>query len=185
MLLPILRSRQQGQLLAWILDDPERECSLTELSRQLKIPAPSVHREVERAEATGVVISRMVGRTRLVKANPASRFFAPLRELLVMSFGVPDRLHGALTGIPGISGAHIFGSWAARFLQVGGTRPIGDIDLLVLGSPNRDAVYQAVAEVAPDLGHPVQVTFRPGDWLATSSDSFRTTVASRPLLQIL
>jgi hypothetical protein len=185
MLLPILRSQQQGQLLAWMLDDPARECSLAELSRQLNIPAPSIHREIERAEVTGVVTSRMVGRTRLVKANPASRLFAPLRELLVMSFGVPHRLRGALAPISEISAAYIFGSWAARFLQVGGARAIGDIDLLILGSPDRDAVYQAVASVEPELGYPVQVTFRSSDWLDTASDSFRSTVVSRPLLQIL
>jgi len=185
MLLPILRSQQQGQLLAWMLDDPARECSLAELSRQLNIPAPSIHLEIERAEVTGVVTSRMVGRTRLVKANPASRLFAPLIELLVMSFGVPHRLRGALAPIPEISAAYIFGSWAARFQQVGGTRAIGDIDILILGSPDRDAVYQAVASVEPELGYPVQVTFRSSGWLDTASDSFRSTVASRPLVQIL
>jgi hypothetical protein len=184
-LLPILRSQQQAQLLTWLLDDPDREVSLADLSLQLEIPISSVHREVERAEKAGLVVSRRVGRTRLVRANANSPFVAPLRELLVKSFGVPARLGEALGNIQGAERAYIFGSWAARYLGVAGSRPVADVDVLVLGSPDRDAVYQAVTDVEPSLGYPVQVTLRGSDWLETASDSFHDTVVGRPLVQIV
>jgi DNA-binding transcriptional ArsR family regulator len=114
-LLPILRSRQQGEILAWLLDDADREASLTELSRRLRVPASSVHREIQRAERAGLIVSRRVGQTRLVRANKQSRFLAPLRQLLVMSFGAPERLASALSNVSGVQSAHIFGSWAARY----------------------------------------------------------------------
>jgi len=184
-LLPILRSQQQAEFLVWLLDDPEREASLAELSARLGIPVSSVHREVERAERAGLVISRRVGRTRLVRANGQSRFVAPLRELLVMSFGVPARLGEALAPIQGVESAFIFGSWAARYLGAVGSRPVGDVDVLILGAPERDQVYQAVAAVEPELGYPLQVTFRSLEWLETGTDSFHDTVVSRPLVQII
>ena len=48
-LLPILRSQQQGVLLAYLLGDPELEISLTDLASLLDVPTSSVHREVDRA----------------------------------------------------------------------------------------------------------------------------------------
>jgi DNA-binding Lrp family transcriptional regulator len=56
-LLPIFRSRQQAELLADILDEPEREQSLAELTSRLGIPTASVHREVELAENAGIIQS--------------------------------------------------------------------------------------------------------------------------------
>ena len=108
-----------------------------------------------------------------------------MRQLLVMSFGVPERLASALSNVSGVQSAYIFGSWAARYLDVSGLRPVGDIDLLVLGDPDRDVVYNKITEVEPELGHPIQVTFRPGDWLESGTDSFHDTVVSRPLVQIV
>jgi DNA-binding transcriptional ArsR family regulator len=184
-LLPILRSRQQAELLAWLFDDPDREASLADLSRRLGVPMSSVHREIERAERAGLLVSRRIGQTRLVRANKQSRFLAPLRELLVMSFGVQARLADILRAIPGIESAYIFGSWAARYAGVDERHPVADVDVLLLGEPDRNAIYRAVAEVEPELGYPVQVTFRRADWIETGTDSFHDTVVSRPLIQIL
>ncbi len=57
-LLPVLRSQQQGEILALLLGDPDLEVSLTEIARRTGAPHPSVHREVERAERAGLVTSR-------------------------------------------------------------------------------------------------------------------------------
>jgi hypothetical protein len=46
-------------------------------------------------------------------------------------------------------------------------------------------VYNKITEVEPELGHPIQVTFRPGDWLESGTDSFHDTVVSRSLVQIV
>ena len=74
-LLPILRSQQQAQILALLLGDPDLELSLTEISQRTGAPHPSVHREVQRAEQAGLVTSRKVGNTRLVRANTDSPYY--------------------------------------------------------------------------------------------------------------
>jgi hypothetical protein len=61
-LLPILRS-QQGEILALVLGDPDRELSPTLISDLTGVPHPSVYREVQRAELAGPVTSRRVGNT--------------------------------------------------------------------------------------------------------------------------
>jgi len=184
-LLPIFRSRQQAELLADILDDPEREQSLADLTKRLGIPTASVHREIERAEHAGIIGSRRVGRTRLVRANTASPYFLALRQLLVRAFGVPGRLRGALGGIARIEEVYIFGSWAARWHGEPGTRPVGDIDVLVLGHPDREQLYAATHEVGLDVGREIQAQIRAPGWLSSGTGSFHDTVTARPMLKVL
>ena len=183
-LLPIFRSQQQAELLALVLGDPATEHSLTELADRTGVPYPSVHREVGRALTAGLVTSRLVGRTRLIRADTSSPYYAGLSDVLVRAFGVPWVLGHVLAKVSGIDSAHVYGSWAARFSGEAGGRPVGDIDVLVLGSPDREAVYAAMSTAEQRLGRPVQVTLRATDWLASGSGSFHATVSARPLVSI-
>jgi predicted nucleotidyltransferase len=184
-LLPIFRSRQQVELLADILDDPDREQSLADLTRRLGIPTASIHREIERAERAGIVRSRRVGRTRLVSADATSPYFAPLRQILVSAFGVPALLRRALEALAGVEEAYIYGSWAARWHGEAGTRPVGDIDLLVLGHPDRTRLYAATHEVGLVVGREIQAQIRAPGWLQHGSGSFHDTVVNRPMVKVL
>jgi DNA-binding transcriptional ArsR family regulator len=183
-LLPILRSQQQGEILALLLGDPDRELSLTEISRLTGAPHPSVFREVQRAEEAGLVTTRKVGNTRLVRADTGSPYYAGLAEVLTRAFGVPAILGSALRPVDGIDEAYIYGSWAARHAGQPGRRPVGDIDVLVLGTPNRDQLYEAVAVAETQLGRPVQATVRDENWLSSGSGPFYENVTSRPMLKL-
>lgn len=183
-LLPIFRSRQQAELLADVLGDPTREESITDLARRLGMPVPSAQREIERAEKAGLIRSRRVGKTRLVRANDASPYYEALAELLVRSFGVPRVLADALAEVDGVESAYVFGSWAARWSGEEGVRPVGDIDLLVIGDPDRDVLYVTAADAGRRLGRDVQVTIRESGWLESGSDAFHDTVTSRPLVPL-
>jgi len=158
--LPILRSQQQGEILALLLGDPELELSLTEIAARLSVPHPSVYREIQRAEQAGLVTSRKIGNTRLVRANTASPYYAGLAEVLTRAFGVPAVLAEALHDVSGITAAYIYGSWAARHEGRAGPRPVGDIDVLVLGEPDRDQLYAALSAAEQRLARPVQATIR-------------------------
>ena len=181
-LLPIFRSQQQAELLALLLGDPELELSLTELAERADMPYPSVHREIERAEAAGLITSRKIGNTRLVRADTESPYYEGLSSVLVRAFGVPALLAAALRSVDGVTDAYIFGSWAARHAGLAGERPVADIDLLVLGAPDRDALYSAIDLAAPRLGRPVQITVRPEGWLESGDGTFHDTVVGRPMV---
>jgi len=183
-LLPILRSQQQGEILALLLGDPDLELSLTEIAARTGAPHASVHREIERAEQAGLVVTRKVGNTRLVRANTASPYYAGLAEVLTRAFGIPAVLAEALLPVRGIAAAYIYGSWAARHEGQTGQRPVGDIDVLILGEPDRDQLYAVLSDVEERLGRPVQATIRDADWLDTGSGAFHDTVTSRPLLRL-
>jgi DNA-binding transcriptional ArsR family regulator len=184
LLLPILRSQQQAEILALVLGNPDLEFSLTEIARRTGAPHPSVHREVERAEQAGLLTSRKIGNTRLVRADVSSPYFTGLSDVLVKAFGVPAVLGEALSGISGIERAVILGSWAARHAGQSGLRPVADIDLLVLGDPDRDRLYDALDRAEKRLGRPVQATIRDDGWLASGSGSFHETVTGRPMVEV-
>lgn len=180
----MLRSQQQGEILALLLGDPDLELSLTEIAARTDTPHPSVHREIERAERAGLVLSRRLGSARLVRANTASPYFAGLAEILTRAFGIPAVLSEALRPVNGIAAAYIYGSWAARHEGQAGQRPVGDIDVLVLGEPDRDQLYEALSAAERKLGRQVQATIREATWVETGSGAFHDTVTSRPLLRV-
>lgn len=183
-LLPILRSQQQGEILALLLGNPDLELSLTEIAARVGVPHPSVYREVQRAEQAGLVTTRKAGNMRLVRANTASPYYAGLAEVLTRAFGVPAVLAEALREIDGIAAAFIYGSWAARHEGRTGQRPVGDIDLLVLGEPDRDQLYATLSTAEERLGRPVQAAIRESTWLESGFGAFHDTVTSRPLLRL-
>lgn len=183
-LLPILRSEHQARILTAILVDPTKETSLTDLGTRLEIPVPTVHREIERAEAAAIVVSRRVGNTRLVSANTESPYHEGLSDILAKAFGPPRVLAEALGPVGGIETAHIFGSWATRYVDSHSAGPVSDVDLLVLGEPDRDALYAAVSGAEVRLGRPVQVTIRSPNWLTEGTGSFHATVTRRALVEV-
>jgi DNA-binding transcriptional ArsR family regulator len=183
-LLPILRSQQQGEILALVLGDPDLELSLTEISARTGTPHPSVYREIERAEHAGLVTTRKIGNTRLVRANTDSPYYAGLADVLTKAFGVPAVLADVLEPVDGITDAYVYGSWAARHAGQPGRRPVGDIDVLILGNPDRDDLYEALSTAEQRLGRPVEATIRDVGWLESGTGAFHDTVISRPLLRL-
>lgn len=144
-------------------------------------------REVDRAEQAGIVTSRRLGNTRLVKADPASPFLEPLRQLLVPTFGVPRVVAEEFGRIPGIEVLHIVGSWAASWHGQG--RPVRDIDVLAIGERlDRGALYEAADRAEQRLGRPVDVVVRsPEQWGrdSPSDDPWLAEVRSRPMFTVI
>jgi predicted nucleotidyltransferase len=182
-LLPLLRSRLQADLLTLVLLAPGREWSLTELASRTGASVSSAQREMARAQDAGVVSSRRLGNTRLVTAAD-SPITGPLTELLLRSFGPRQVITEELAGQPGIEEAFLFGSWAARYAGQPGPPP-ADIDVLVIGSPDRDGLDDAAQRAGSRLAREVNVTIRSPEWWSHGGDGFHAEVSRRPLIPLL
>jgi predicted nucleotidyltransferase len=181
-LLPLLRSRLQAEVLTLAMLNPSREWSLTELASRARASVSSVQREITRAEQAGVVSSRRLGNMRLVKAAD-SPIAASLTELLLRSLGPRQVLAEELQGIEGIDQAYVFGSWAARYEgEVG--RPPADIDVLVIGAPDRDELDDAAQRAEGRLARDVNMTIRSPSWWRDGADGFHADVTRRPLVPV-
>lgn len=151
-LLPIFRSRHQAELLTRLFLNPAQEFTLSELLEYLGTPMTTLHREAERLVTAGLVLSRTVGRTRLLRANAEHQVAKPLTNLLAMTFGPREIVAAEFGTIPSIERVIIFGSWAARYHGVDGPTP-HDLDILVTGPADvRGAVYDAAERVQRRLG---------------------------------
>jgi predicted nucleotidyltransferase len=181
--LPIFRSRLQGELLAQVLTRPAGEQSLTELAARVGGSVASVQREAERLEQAAIFVSRRVGRSRLVSANTRSPVYEPLARLVLISFGPALVVGEELAGVEGITEAYLFGSWAARYQGISGQAP-ADLDVLVVGSPDRDAVHDAVLRAERRLGMPVNATVRSQHAWEEEAEGFIRTVKAGPLVAV-
>ncbi|MEU0479541.1 nucleotidyltransferase domain-containing protein [Streptosporangium sp. NPDC006013] len=106
----------------------------------------------------------------------------PLTDLLAVTFGPAAILPPLLQPIPGVDEAYIYGSWAARHAHQ--TRPPPrDIDVLVVGSPDEDELYDAARAAERLLGREVNISrISPTSWHADQGDPFVMSLRSRPLL---
>ncbi|MDR1214567.1 MAG: winged helix-turn-helix domain-containing protein [Propionibacteriaceae bacterium] len=180
-LAPFLRSQTQARLLSELLLQPGVKRSVTELTRLVDAPQSVVSKEVGRLVQAGVLVDERVGRTRLVSANPEYRLREPLTQIIAATFGPEPVLTRLLGDIEGIDQAFIYGSWAARFTGTTGRAP-GDVDVLVVGAPDRAALNEAVVAAERELGLPVQITRVSRSAWERASEPFIQTVRAKPLI---
>lgn len=183
-LLPVFRSQLQADILAALLLNPEREYSVTDLARRFDAPLSTVHGEIKRLTEAGLLRRRNVGRSALVQANPGNRLVGPLAELLFLSWGPPQVVAEDFAELDGAERVLIFGSWAARYLQQHGPPP-HDLDVLVVGRPAREAVYDAADRAQQRLGMPVNPVIRTGDAWREAADPLVQQIQSGPFVVVL
>ncbi|WGT48479.1 winged helix-turn-helix domain-containing protein [Tessaracoccus lacteus] len=183
LLAPVFRSDGQARLLAALLLPGGEELSITDLAERAHLAYPTAHREVARLIDAGVLAERQVGRTRLIRGNEDSPLVAPLREILLVATGPVVLLAEELAVIPGVDRAFLYGSFAARVSGVPGAVP-ADIDLMVIGSPDPVAVYDAAGRVESVVGRPVNPTILTAQEWAEES-GFLTRVRQSPMVAVI
>lgn len=141
-------------------------------------------REVRRMQEADLVRTRTIGRSKLVRANAENPQTTPLAQLAVGAFGPSQVVAEEFAKVPGVEQVLIYGSWAARSTGESGPAP-RDVDVLVLGKPDRDEIYDATCRAERRLGREVNATIRSKRAWENADDSFARTVKSAPLLELL
>lgn len=184
LLLPILRSAFQGELLAWLYLHPDDEFTLTELAARFDMSHATVSREADRLVEASLVTDRRMGNLRLIRANLDTVVARPLTDLLVVTYGPIVVLSDLLAGVSGVEEAFVYGSWAARYRGQPGPVP-KDVDVLVVGAADEDELDEVARTAERILGREVNVRVVPSKlWRKPAGDPFIATVRSRPLVAI-
>ena len=183
-LLPVLRSQHQADLLTMLLLHPEQEYTIAGLAQRLGIPQSTVSGEVRRLADAGILAVRPVGRSRLVRANVSSRLAGPLTELLTLTYGPHMVVADEFADLRDVAAVMIFGSWAARYHGQRG-QPPNDVDVLVVGAPDRVAMYAAAERAESRLGRPVNPAVCSPDQWAHPTESLIREIKSRPYVTII
>jgi hypothetical protein len=182
--LPIFRTQTQGEILALVLDNPEREWTVSELAATTGAALTTIQSEIARLELGDLLTSRKVGRTRLVRANTRNPIIAPLTQVVLLSFG-PKIVIGHEFASLNAEHIIIFGSWAARISGIAGQTP-GDIDVLIVSDSAKRADAYAAAERAQErLRRPVNPVIRStAAWQSPSSDPLLDELLRRPYVDV-
>jgi hypothetical protein len=185
-LLPLLRSRVQGDLLALLYLHPNRDYSLTEAAALIGASVKTVHTEASRLIAAGFVRDSRRGNVRLLRAVTDTPVSRPLTDLLAVTYGPLPVLTDLLADAEGITQAFIYGSWAARYLGEPGPVP-GDVDVLAVGTADPDDLDEIARAAQRRLGRPVDIRrIRPAAWASPDpADPFLASVRERPLVELL
>lgn len=182
--MPIFRSRHQGELLAWLYLRPEEEFSLADLARRLDISPGTLHAEAKRLVEAGLISDRMIGRSRLLRANTSSRTARALTELLMLTFGPQIVIEEEFRYLADVDQVIVYGSWARRHDGEVGREP-ADVDVMVIGSPERDDVYAAAERSEQRLGIAVNPTVRSAKAWRDDSDALVITAKNGPHLVVV
>lgn len=182
-LAPTFRSRTQGDLLALVLLHPGREWTVSELARDLGVALTTAQSEVARLAEGGVLTTRKVGRSRVVRANTASPAIAPLTQLTLVTFGPQTVIADEFAALGAVR-VIVFGSWAARYHGEPGALP-ADIDVLVVGNVARGELYAAAERAEARLGMPVNPVLRTSAaWDDPTGDPLLTEIHARPHVDV-
>jgi hypothetical protein len=182
-LFPVFRSDLQARILSRTFLGGQEE-SVADLAAAIDADPGNTAREVVRLEAAQILSSRRVGRAKLVQVNTASPFYRPLNELITVVLGPAAVLADLLADIPGIHTAEIFGSWAARYQGERGPSPT-DIDLLIIGDPDRDDLHDATQAAAVRLNRAVNPVVMTNRRWETSDDGFIVELRSQPRVRVI
>ena len=182
--IPIFRSKGQARLLARLFLRPDEGVSLRALARELDLDPSVVSREAARLKEAGIISSKNVGRSRVIAPNPESLYYPELSSLVLKAFGPMAVLREIVRELEGVDDAYIYGSWAERYLGESRSLP-NDIDLLVIGKPNRRELSKRSRQAGSQLGLEVNATVVPPDEWFEARSGFIRSIKRKPLIPLL
>lgn len=171
MLASLLFGNYRQRVLGLLLLHPERTYHVREIARLTDTNAGTLHKELARLAAAGLLIREQVGNQVRYGANRRCPIFEDLANILRKTSGIADVIADALSGIAKhIRAALIFGSVAR-----GEERPGSDVDLLIVGNVSFAQAVKALQEARERIGreiNPVVMTEEEFGRKLTGSDPF-------------
>ncbi len=177
------RSRVRERILLEFFAKPGTSTHVREMSRRVKASAPTVGAELAELARLGVLQTHAVGRSLVYSINERSPLLGEIRALVQKTIGVAGLIAKALEGLAGVDAAFIFGSYAS-----GTDRAGSDVDLLVIGRPNRVALSERLAPVERTIGRDVNVVTKTEAKVRERrrrGDPFWRQVLGKPMIHVV
>ena len=175
----------QQRVLGLLFGQPKRRFQSAELIRLAGSGTGSVHRQLQRLAATGLVLVTREGNQKHYQANQDSPVYPELHGLVVKTLGAVEPLRGALEPLKNrIVAAFVFGSVAKGHDHAG-----SDLDLLVVSDDLAYTdVYTALQDAEARLARLINPTvMTQAEWQRKRAqrDSFAARVAAQPKLFVI
>jgi predicted nucleotidyltransferase len=113
----------------------------------------NLSKELRRLESEGLFQSEVSGRQKYFQLNPDYALFEELRSIVMKTVGAAPLIAQSLKKIGGIEQAWLYGSFARNQQDAA-----SDIDILIIGTPERTALAQATRKLERQLGRQINYT---------------------------
>lgn len=151
MLSSLLFGNYRQRVLGLLLLHPEQTYHVREIARLTETNAGTLHKELARLAAAGLLIREQVGNQVRYGANRRCPIFEDLANILRKTSGIADVIADALSGMAQrIHAALIFGSVAR-----GEERHGSDVDLLIVGNISFAEAVKALQEAQVRVGREI------------------------------
>jgi predicted nucleotidyltransferase len=160
MLSYLITSNTKRQILTFFIVHPDERFYHFDLARRLELPSSAVHTELKKLEKIGFLESERVANIVFYWLNKDFALYHELKGIVLKTMGVAAEIQNNLEKIGSIDFAFIYGSVAKNQEDAK-----SDIDLMVIGDPDMDALYNAVTKAERSLSREVNLsTFDLREW---------------------
>lgn len=160
MLERLFTSRVRVRLLTLFFTHPSEAFYIRQISRLTRETYNNVRQELQNLAELGLTLSERHANATYYRANVEHFLFPELKRLILKTEAVGDRLKEALSTLGDIRVAFIYGS-TARGTEVASS----DIDLMVIGDVDLDALDRTIDSIEEELGRTVNYTlFTTKEW---------------------
>lgn len=160
MLSELITSKTRVKILTLFLTHPDERFYFKNLIERLDVPPTGLQSELKKFERIGLLESKREGNIKFYWVNKQFPLYPELKSIIFKTVGLADHLKEAIEKIGHIDVAFIYGSVAKNLEDAK-----SDIDLMVIGDPDMDALTDAVLKAEKDLVREVNFTvFDPEEW---------------------
>ena len=184
MLPSLLFSEYRKRILGLLLLNPEASYHVRELARLTNTAAGTLHKELTKLTAGGILQSKKIGNQVHYSANMQCPIFNELASILRKTSGLVDVLANALSSVQHqISVAFVFGSVAR-----GEQHTNSDVDVMLVGTLSFGDAVQCLHSTETTLQraiNPAVYTIDEFKRRIENNDSFITEILNKPKLFII
>jgi len=162
MLERLFTSRVRVRLLTLFITHPSESFYIRQITRITAESYNNIRRELQNLSALGFIQEERRANAAYYKVNKEHFLFPELKLLILKTEAVGDRLREGLSSLGNIRVAFLYGS-TAKGTEV----PSSDVDLMVIGEANLDALDKMINNIEEEIGRTVNYTlFSPKEWQA-------------------
>ena len=160
MLERLFTSRVRVRLLTLFLTHPTEAFYIRQIARLTGETYNNVRLELQNLAQIGLILSERRANATYYQANVDHFLFPELKRIILKTTAVGDRLREALSALGNVRVAFIYGS-TARGTELASS----DIDLMVIGDVDLDALDGVIDNIEEEVGRAVNYTlFSVGEW---------------------
>jgi|CXWL01.1.fsa_nt_gi predicted nucleotidyltransferase len=149
----LFASRTRASLIAAFTLRPGERLYLREVARLIQADVRAVKVELDRLERLGFLTSEASGNRRYMKVNQAFPLYPELKAMAIKTLGLGDSLRAAITQLPGIRFAFVYGS-VAKAEETAES----DLDLFIVGRVSGPLIHKALSAAKATLNREINTS---------------------------